>query len=146
MRRTMRVPFWTGEDPGPRVLIEETDSRRQTAVAKILRDHGCTVLICAGPEAAGKPCPLVKFDYCDGVARADLVVHLMRQNSPMNRSVLEKIRARHGDTPVILEAPRPYVDSRPDDVEGCIVIFQPMTRRTLIAAVDAALGVRDTQL
>ena len=143
MSKTIRVPIWTEGDTGPRVMIEETDFAKQAALASILRGCGYSVLTCDGPDAKDHQCSLVELGHCDGVAQADVVVHSMRPNDPRNRAVLQEILTRHAEIPVIVEAPRPYVESRPEDFEGCTVVFQPMTRQVLIDAVESVLGNRE---
>jgi len=140
MSRTMPMPIWIGEASGPRVLIEATDFAKQAALGNILEGQGYSVQTCGGPEATDDRCPLVEFDHCDGIARADVVVHSMGSHDPRNREVLEKILARYPDTPVVVEAPRPLVEHRPDDYAQCTVVFQPVTRTTLLDAIAAALG------
>ena len=139
MSRSMPMPIWVGRE-GPRVLIEASDFTKLYALRNILSERGYSVLTCGGPEATDDRCALVDFDHCDGVARADLVVHSMRPQDPRNREVLRAIRQKYSGTPVVVEAPRPYVEKHAEDFDGCIVVFQPMTRRTLMEAVDAALG------
>lgn len=139
MSRTMPMPIWAGEPTGPRVMIEATDVAKQHALAGIFLAHGYAVLTCGGPEESDDRCPLVECDHCDGVARADVVVHSMRPHDPRNREVLERILDRYPTTPVVVEAPRPYVERRPEDFARCTVVFQPMTETTVLAAVDEAL-------
>jgi len=138
--RRLPMPIWTSESAGPRVVIEVTDFAKREAFASILTSRGYAVRTCAGPEATDDRCPLVEFGHCDGVGRADMVVHSMRQHDPRNREVLAQIRALHPETPVVVEAPRPLVEARPDDYVGCTVVFQPVTRERLLEALDAALG------
>jgi DNA-binding NtrC family response regulator len=138
------MPAWVVEDSTPRVLVEATDFAKQAALANILADRGYSVRTCGGPEATDDRCPLVESGQCDGVALADVVVHSMRRHDPRNREVLEKILERYPDTPVVVEAPRPLVERHPDDYAECTVIFQPLTRTTLLDAVEAALC--DTEL
>ncbi|MDW3219462.1 MAG: hypothetical protein R8F63_12700 [Acidimicrobiales bacterium] len=140
MSRTMKVPIWSEPSTGPRVLIEESDFAKQEAVGRILRERGYDVAACGGPEATDDRCALVEHDRCDAVARADVVVHSMRQQDPRNREVLTGIIARYPDVPVIVEAPRPYVERRPEDFVDCTVIYQPMTARTLIEVVESVLA------
>ncbi|GJM37711.1 MAG: hypothetical protein DHS20C19_10780 [Acidimicrobiales bacterium] len=140
MSRTMQVPIWSERCSGPRVLIEETDFAKQEAVKRILRDRGYEVAACGGPEATDDRCALVAHDQCDAVARADVVVHSMRPQDPRNREVLTNIIESYPDVPVIVEAPRPYVERQPEDFVDCAVIYQPMTARTLIEVVEKVLA------
>ena len=140
MSRTMPMPIWVTGDSGPRVMIEATDFAKQAALANILKDRGYAVLTCNGPEASDDRCALVAFDQCDGIARADVVVHSMRRHDPRNREVLAKILERYPDTPVVVEVPRPLAEAHPDDYAECIVVHQPLTRSSLLAAVELALG------
>jgi hypothetical protein len=140
MSRTMAMPIWVVENPGPRVLIEATDFAKRDALANFLKGRGYSVRTCGGPEATDDRCPLVELDFCDAVARADVVVHSMRPHDPRNREVLKKILSRYPDTPVVVEAPQPLVESQPDDYAECSVVFQPVTRTTLLDVVEAVLG------
>ncbi len=140
MSRTMPMPIWVVEDSAPRVMIEATDFAKQAALASILKDRGYSVRTCGGPEATDDRCALVEFDHCDGIARADVVVHSMRRHDPRNREVLAKILERYPGTPVVVEVPRPLVEAHPDEYADCIVVHQPVTRETLLDAVESALG------
>jgi CheY-like chemotaxis protein len=134
------MPIWIVEDSRPRVMIEATEFAKQAALANILKDRGYSVRTCGGPEATDERCPLAEFDHCDGIARADVVVHSMRHHDPRNREVLARILTRYPDTPVVVEVPRPLVEAHPDDYAECIVVHQPLTRTSLLEAVGFALG------
>lgn len=145
MSRTMPMPIWVDDAGGPRVMIEATDFAKQNAVANILRGEGYSVMTCGGPEATDERCPLVTFDECDGIRRADVVVHSMRQHDPRNREVLERIRERYPSTPVVVEVPRPQFDRSPEEFDGCTVVFQPVTGARLLDALEAALAATPTE-
>ena len=140
MTRTMPEPVWMQEKSGPRVLIEESDYAKQVALERILRERGYAVLGCGGPEATDDRCALVENHECGAVEGADVVVHALRSHDPRNREVLRSIRERYPDTPVVVEAPRPLVEREPADFDGCIVVYQPVTADSLVAAVESALG------
>lgn len=136
----MQVPIWSGQGSGPRVLIEESDVAKQEALKRILREGGYEVAACRGPEGTDDRCALVVHDQCAAVALADVVVHSMRPHDPRNREVLMSIIERYPDVPVIVEAPRPTVERRPEDFVDCAVIYQPMTAQTLLEVVGKVLA------
>lgn len=144
MSRTMPTPVWIGVATGPRVLIETPDFAKQAALTRILGDQGYSVLACGGPEGTDDRCALVEHHACDGVAGADVVVHAMRPHDSRNREVLLSILQHYTDTPVVVEAPRPYVEANPDDFADCVVVHQPMTSATLVKAVETALATKST--
>jgi hypothetical protein len=141
MRRTTPVPMptWSGTDRGPRVLVEVSEGAKQHALMNFLSGSGYAVRGCAGPEASDHACPLEDGLECTGVAGADVVVHSMRHSDPQNRVVLSEIKRRYPDVPVIVEVPQPLALKHPEDFEGCHVIHQPITRESLLEAVEAAL-------
>ena len=142
MSRVIPAPVWIGAHTGPRVLIEAPDFAKQAALTRILGERGYSVLACGGPEGTDDRCALVEHHQCEGVAGADVVVHSMRPQDPRNREVLRSILEHYGDTPVVVEAPRPYVEANPQDFTDCVVIHQPMTSATLVEAVETALATR----
>jgi len=135
----MPMPTWRRHDTGLRVLVETTDSAKRDALASILSRHGYSVRTCGGPEATDERCPLVDREECTGVAGADAIVHAMRRFDPRNREVLEEIRRRYPDIPLVVEVPKPVVDKFPDDFEGCRIVPQPLTKAALLEAVDDVL-------
>lgn len=140
MSRTLPMPNWDLEDSRPRVLIEATNFAGKAALAGFLHEHGCSVRTCGGPEATDDRCALVECDRCDGVAKADVVVHAMGRHDPRNREVIATIVARFPDTPVVVEAPIPLVERHPDDYAECVVVPQPATSASLLEAVESVLG------
>lgn len=140
MSRVLPMPTWDDDDSRARVLIEATDFAKKTALAGFLREHGYSVSTCGGPEATDDRCALVECDRCDGVARADVVVHAMGRHDPRNREVLATILARHPDTPVVVEAPSPLVERHPDDYAECVVVPQPASSASVLEAVESVLG------
>jgi DNA-binding NtrC family response regulator len=142
MSRTMPIPIWVGRDGRSRVVVETPDVAKQVALARILDKSGYAVLSCRGPEGTDDRCALVEHETCNGVAGADVVVHAMRPQDPRNREVLRHILDRYPDVPIVVEAPRPYVERHPDEFERCRVVFQPMTAEMLIEAVEEAIRDR----
>lgn len=142
MSRTMKMPVWIGRSSRPRVLVETPDVAKQIALERILTREGYAVLSCSGPEGSDDRCTLVDHGACDGVSGADVVVHAMRPHDPRNAEVLRTIIDRNPDLPVIVEAPRPYVESHAADFAGCRVVFQPLTAKALVDALEDALAER----
>lgn len=139
MSRSIRVPIWTSGGRGPRVLVEEADFAKHSAIERLLESGGFSVLWCQGPEKTDDRCALAEHHECAAVADADVVLHTLRPHDPRNAEVLRNIIARYPETPVVVEAPKPLVDRDPDTYVDCTVVYQPMTATSLAEAIDSAL-------
>ncbi len=137
--RAIPLPIWSRHDTGPRVLVETTCFVKRDVLATILTRNGYSVRTCGGPEASDERCPLADHEECTRVAGADVIVHSMRHSDPRNREVLLEIQRRYPDVPLVVEVPKPIVAKYPGDFEACRVVPQPITRSTLLEAVDEVL-------
>lgn len=127
---------WPGH---PRVLIEHPDESAGLALASSLRRAGYAVAVCPGP-AETERCPLAGPEGCAVAHGADVVVSSLGLRSPESREVLESLRARRPETPLVVEV-------EPDDerdwgelLEGCDVVVSPVEPEALVSAVRRALG------
>lgn len=82
-----------------RALIEHTDSRTGTALARGLHDAGYAVATCPGPTLR-EPCPVLRGDECPLASRADVIVSDLRGH-PEGRSIAAWLRVQHPRTPFL---------------------------------------------
>lgn len=86
----------------PRVLIEHHQPDAALELATAIRQAGCTVGICRGPDATADPatrCPLHRLEPCIAVEGADLVVTALDLEEEEGRQVLRGLRTRYPSTP-----------------------------------------------
>lgn len=95
------VPPWPELDSRPRVLVESSDGR--WAGEHVLREAGFQVAVCPGPHGrpASEPCPVLSGEPCELVAGADLVVHDLSPEQPMNRRLNEALEQCAAPVPVV---------------------------------------------
>lgn len=133
-------PGWTGPDGAKRVLVEEDDSELRHAMAQALRRAGYQTAECGGPGHHDGACPLVEGTGCGTVDGADAVVQVLVTSDEPMHEVRAAITGHAPDLPVVVFAPKPAVDRRPDLVEGTLVNSGPLTRHGVVAAVTEAIG------
>lgn len=137
--RVITPPSWPVSENGRRVLVESCDFVKRDVLTQVLTRNGYTVQSCGGPEATDAECALVSTGACEAAAGADVIVHSMRHADRRNREVLNELRTRYPDTPIVVEVPRPVVEQYPDDFDNCRVVPQPMTSNALLEALDEVL-------
>jgi CheY-like chemotaxis protein len=126
--------------PRRRILVENGDFGVGYAVERVLEEAGYEVAVCGGPDhLAHHECPLVFSDECALVAGADLVVHSLNPDRHENAEVLRALRAKHPDTPVVVEVAGPAAAHHEGLLAGCTVVAFPVTRDSLVEAVAGAL-------
>ena len=134
-------PGWTGPDGAKRVLIEEEDSELRHAMGLALRQAGYRTAECAGPgHHHDGDCPLVAGTGCEAVDGADAVVQVLVTSDEPMHEVRAAITGHDPELPVVVFAPKPAVERRPDLVEGTHVNSGPLTRNGVVAAVTEAIG------
>lgn len=138
---TIEPPDWAGPDGAKQVLIEEEDAELRHAMGEALRRAGYRTAECEGPSHHHRgDCPLVTGTGCQAVDGADAVIQvLVTSDEPMNQ-VRGALTGHHPALPVVVFAPRPAVERRPDLVEGTRVDSGPLTRNGVVAAVMEAIG------
>ncbi len=130
---------WRNGNGRPRVLIEHHDSSIGVAVGNLLAAEGYEVSNCRGPEDRSGKCPLVGVGVCERAEDADVIFYGLEVSELDDREVLKGLRAHFPDTPVIIEMPVSRIPLYEDQLEGCVIVPQPLTRDTLLKAVDRAL-------
>lgn len=122
------------------MLIEHHDSSIGVAVSNLLAAEDYDVSTCGGPnDHRGHQCPLTSGADCPRAEDADVVFFGLDISDEDDREVLRAWRSRHADIPVIVEMPKARIALYAEELEGCVAIPQPMTRETLLAAVDRVL-------
>jgi DNA-binding response OmpR family regulator len=127
---------WVGQ---PRVLIEHPDESAGLTLASILRQAGFAVAVCPGPEQS-EHCPLTGPEGCAVAHGADVVVSSLGLERPEARNVLQALRMRRPETPLIVEVPPDDRVAWQDLLEGCDLIVSPVVPEELVASVRAALA------
>jgi DNA-binding NtrC family response regulator len=130
---------WHAVDGQRRVLIEHHDSSIGIAVGNLLAAEGYAVSHCRGPEARAGKCPLVQEGECERAEEADVIFFGLELSDVDDREVLRSLRSHFAGTPVIVELPVSRIPTYEEELEGCVVVPQPLTRDTLLQAVDRAL-------
>lgn len=140
-RRSVTGGDWAERGDRPRVLVENPDVGIGFALERFLEDEGCEVLCCGGPDALHRHrCSLVFDEDCALAAGADVIVHGLNPDRPEHAEVLRALRARHPDTPLVVEVPAPTAARHPGLLDGCVVVPFPATRDSLREALGRALA------
>lgn len=61
-------------------------------------------------------------------------------NHVPNARVLQALKGRYPETPIVVEVPNPALARHADLLAGCHVMSAPLTRERLVAAVAAAVA------
>jgi len=127
--------------PGrPRVLIELPDPDDALELAAAIRDAGCIVGICRGPDPAADPatrCPLHQLEPCAAVEGADVVVTALDLETESGRGVLRGLRTRYPRIPVVVAATVGEALELEDVLAGCTVVpVNADPERVAAAVVD----------
>lgn len=134
-------PGWSGPEGAKRVLVEEDDAELRHAMAQALQRAGYRTAECSGPGHHREgTCPLVEGSGCETIDGADAVVQVLVTSDEPMHEVRAAVTGQVPDLPVVVFAPRPAVERRPDLVEGTLVDTGPLTRAGVVAAVEAAIG------
>jgi hypothetical protein len=142
---------WAPPDGRSRVFIEDADPGRYQLAARALSEIGYQV----GPFCGGShfheavftngrvpPCPLVRQGGCTLLEEAEVIVFRYGLESPENRLVLDLIRHRYPEVPVVVEASPDERAQHAQLLAGYEVVAAPATLDGLVAAVHTALAER----
>lgn len=135
--RTRPRAGWTGEQPGPRLLIESPDGAVQWAARELLEDHGFSVQCCDGPSADHE-CELVTHGRCSLVDDADLVLNFLDPHRPATLDIVARMRKAHPETPVVVEASKALTGDGDATDTNVVVMRPPLAGPKVLDAVRAA--------
>lgn len=129
-------PAW-GPEAGPRVLLEHRDVVVQDVLREALEGAGFDVRTCGGPE--GRGCPVLRQEPCPAVEEADVVVSGL-VGTTLGRVIARRVRRRHPDRPLLVEATEWLGEQLGDDV--CTARIYPLLPEALCEAVAAVAPAR----
>ena len=124
--------------PGPRILIEHPEESAGLVLASTLRQAGYAVAVCPGP-AERERCPLAGHQGCAAAHGADVIVSSLGLESPEAREVLQALRTRCPDIPLVVEVAPGREGEWAELLRGCELIHSPVAPEQLLSAVDRAL-------
>lgn len=125
----------------PRVLIEHPDPDAGLELAAALRGAGFAVAICRGPDGTAR-CPVHKLEPCVIVEGADVVVTALDLERE-GRDVLEGLRTRYPDTPLVVEATAAESIELADALYGCTVVPVDAEPGRVVEAVRSEIRRRE---
>ena len=132
---------WDPESEGQvRVLLECQHTDSPAIIASVIEREGYAVRTCTGPDAGR--CDLVAHGHCDLVDGADVVVNLLRDpvEGPQIADAVASVRRPPA---LVVERPWPKDGAGPGPAGArAAVVHPPVTRASLVAAIDEALGDR----
>jgi hypothetical protein len=140
---------WPPASRRTRVFIEDADPDRYRIAARALTDAGYEVgPFCGGAhfhdavfEGVRVPtCPLIKKGSCAALEAAEVIVFRYGLESPENRLVLDLIRHRHPETPVVVEASDEDAAQLAQLLDGYRLVPAPAALDDLVQAVGAVRG------
>jgi AmiR/NasT family two-component response regulator len=121
-----------------RVVVENHDDVMRNALIAMLRAAGFDAVGCGGPRAfPDGECPLVTGDDCALLDDADAVFMDLDLDLQPEAPVLEALRARYPDLPIVLELPTSTARRHAARLDGCIVI-PPFDADRLITTIRTA--------
>ena len=123
-----------------RVLVVHHDLDLADQESESLRRFGYEVVECAGPTR--NRCPVLAGHPCDLAEAADVLVYDSWASGDAEgaRTLIDRIRETHPDTPVVLTSPGPALDwEEPDGVHGVTIMVGQPTGARLDAAIRTAM-------
>ncbi|MEZ5177489.1 MAG: hypothetical protein R2746_04175 [Acidimicrobiales bacterium] len=140
-KRSQR-PWEDEPDDRVRVLVECQHTDSPGIIATVVEREGYAVRTCEGPDIGR--CELVEHGHCGLVEGADVVVNLLRdpEEGPKIADAVASLRR-----PPALVVERSRTRATPGtDVShgGPTVVHPPITKASLVAAIDEALQDRPT--
>lgn len=122
----------------PRVLVEHADEAVGLAISDRLRRAGYAVALCSGPVHE-HDCPLTGTEGCAVARDADAIVSCLGVDRQPGRAVVDALRARCADVPLVLEVADGEVE---EELAGCTFVTAPAGPARVVAALDGLLRER----
>ena len=132
-------------DGRPRVLVEYPPAGTPTVLADVLERAGFDTMVCDRPADDPESCRLLQAGSCDLAAGADVIFNGFGLAEPEHQEIIDRLRATHPDTPLVVEATRPRAEANADLLEGCVLCDSPLRARALLEAVRQAAVDDGTQ-
>jgi DNA-binding NtrC family response regulator len=126
---------WPGR---PRVLVESADDSLSLELTSALRKAGYGVAVCPGPLDHER-CPLTGPEGCAIAHGADVVVSNLGLERAEAREVLQALRTRCADIPLVVEISPGQDEEWPELLRGCELVESPVAPDELVSAVTRAL-------
>jgi DNA-binding NarL/FixJ family response regulator len=120
------------------VLVESADASAGMELTSALRKAGYGVAVCPGPMEKER-CPLTGPEGCAIAHGADVVVSSLGLEQAEAREVLQALRARCPDVPLVVEISPGQDQEWPDLLRGCELVRSPVAPEELVSAVRRAL-------
>lgn len=137
--RTLEPGAWTEGWARPRILVEDPDGAVRAASRRILEREGFEVATCSGPEP-GHRCPEVTRTACPLMRGVDLIYSSLDWHRPEHREVLQAQREHHPDVPVVVEIAQPQAQRAAELLQGCTVVYMPVSGAMMVETVQRALS------
>lgn len=109
------------------------------ALAAGLRQAGYAVAVCPGPDETER-CPLAGSEGCALAHGADVVVSSLGLDTPRSREVLQALRTRCPEIPLVVEVETGQEDDWPALLDGCELVVSPVRPEQLVDAVRGVLA------
>jgi hypothetical protein len=118
--------------------VENADESAGMRLATLLREAGYSVAVCPGP-AERERCPLTGPEGCAIAHGADVVVSSLGLDREERREVLQALRARCPELPLVVEIRAGQDEEWTDLLHGCQLVRSPVVPEELCSAVERAL-------
>jgi len=135
---------WPHDADRPRVLLED-DGGSGGPTERYLIAHGYDVAVCRGPNGSHELCGLLIEGRCRLAARADVVYTRLHWGDRDRRQVLDSLRERYPDTPVVIELPHGERWPDPHALDGRELVLSQAGPKAIREAIERALAAAHTE-
>lgn len=120
-----------------RVLVEGAPHDSPEVIAGVVARRGVDVAVCTGP-GDGVRCPLLRDGACELIDGADVVVNLLANDD--GRRIADATLSQRRPAQLVYEVRLSETCRNGPPPEGAELVPTPVTQRSLLEAVDAAIG------